>query len=90
MEFKITELDLADNRTIEKFYDFYVNVFEKCFPKDEIGPFEAYLSIKCAENAAYSYHLDFAEVDGKYVACFIYCVFPGIKSIVGEFACVDK
>ena len=89
MEFQIEELDLSDTRSVELFRDFYDGVFVRNFPKDEIGSFEDYLAIKRAENGEYSYHLTFAESGGRYVACFIYCLFPKIGSMVGEFACVD-
>lgn len=90
MNFIIRELDLADNRSIDLFHDFYDTVFVSNFPKDEIGSFEDYLAIKKTENSEYSYHLTFIEDGGRYVACFIYCLFPAIGSMVGEFACVDK
>ncbi len=91
MNFKIEKLDLSNDFTVRKFKDFYYKVFIKCFPKDEIGEFEDYIRLKQDENEDYTYHLSFADVGFSiYAACFIYCVFPKLKMMVGEFACVDE
>lgn len=91
MNFNIVELDIADSNAVNKFKDFYYNIFSRCFPSDEIGKFEDYLRIKQEENSEYTYHLLFAETSvGMYVACFIYCIFPKLQMMVGEFACVDR
>ena len=90
---EIEELDLNKPVTISRFFRFYENVFVKCFPKDEIGSFDAYIRIKADERLydnEYEYHLLFGSADGEYVACFIYCWFPKIRMIAAEFACVRE
>ena len=85
------ELELGNKEHLEKFADFYENVFAKNFAYDEIGSMQAYIDLKEAdEKDSHTYHLTFCEKDGRFIGCFIFMCFPQINSMVGEFACVDS
>lgn len=90
MDAKFVELKLDDENGISKFKKFYDEIFVHSFPRDEIGDFDAYLNIKKNSIAnIYDYKLIFVEVDGNFVAVYIFLTLPELNVAVDEFACVS-